>query len=557
MNCTDLEWNPISSAQSHSALAGVLAGLVFAGIVVLFSDRNPNRSRTRALVFFSGALLALALDSFIFGVIAGEQVCAKAWTETMPAAGLLGLGALGIFGGISWLFNAYDDDHGRVTRLANLLTYTTALIVAYHLKVTAASYLIDMQTSTLYTPPTWLFRLVDGYALLIAVIIFLFPLSRWLRRRLTLPARLRTVAQKSPTTGTTRSADDTLDRAAIQAAYLSVVYVIAVAITSGTLLSRPRGGWEPVTPGYVAALSTILSLAIPTLALLAQLRALPSDAPTPSTRTEERTPESARPHGRHNPGSAGAPDAVTAQGGILASAHAAGLDAVTGQVGRSRLRQRQDSYLVNHYVGLHITAVSIALGIAGVTAANLLAYRDIPMQYHVLFGVLWLASLLAVIAAFAGAVVGSFALPGLIPSMWDLFLPLLIALAEFLLFVILTPPVVGLTQERAAVRSWFLVLGGFALLAAAAITRARSLFSGPGYAGADIAWYVSRLRADTRGAGITACLGLAGGVFGFVVPDAPVWVAYGFASAIVVCLLVAVVRHGRTAQRWRVALAHG
>jgi hypothetical protein len=234
-----------------------------------------------------------------------------------------------------------------------------------------------------------------------------------------------------------------------------------------------------------------------------------------------------------------------------------GRDPETERMSRSRLRQRQDTYLVNHYLGLHVTVVSIALGVAGVTAAGLLADRDVPLPYHVLFGLLWIASLLAVVAAFAGAVVGSFALPAQVPSIWDLFLPLLIALAEFLLFVVLTPPVVGLTREPAAVRSWFLILGGFALLAAAAITRARSLFGGPGYAEADIAWYVSRLRADSRGAGITACLGLAGGAFGFVAPDAPVWVAYGFAAAIVVCLVVAVVRHGRTAQRWRVALAHG
>lgn len=129
MDCAELEWSPLGSASSHSQLAGVLAGLVFAGIVVLFSDRNPNTQRTRAVVLFSGSLLALVVASLIFGVIAGEQVCAKAWTETVPASGLLGLGALGVFAGISWLFNAYDDDYGRTTRLITVITYTLAVIV--------------------------------------------------------------------------------------------------------------------------------------------------------------------------------------------------------------------------------------------------------------------------------------------------------------------------------------------------------------------------------------------------------------------------------------------
>ncbi|MGR6318919.1 hypothetical protein Q2K19_31395 [Micromonospora soli] len=259
MDCTKLEWNPLSSASPHSQLAGVLAGLVFAGIVVLLSDRNPSRQKTRALVLFTGALLALALDSFIFGVIAGEQVCAKAWSETMPAAGLLGLGAVGIFGGISWLFNAHDDQNAHVTRLANFITYVVALVVAYHLQVTAGSYLVDMRAFGLNSPPSWLVRVVDLYAWLIVLIILLFPLFR----RLTEKASLR----RTPG-DTTKEADDRrLDSWAIRAAYLSVGWVIIVAAMSGILLSRTIDGWEPTTPTTIVASSTLASLTIPTIAL--------------------------------------------------------------------------------------------------------------------------------------------------------------------------------------------------------------------------------------------------------------------------------------------------
>ncbi|MEH1059047.1 hypothetical protein V6U89_28055 [Micromonospora sp. CPCC 206171] len=253
----------------------MLAGLVFAGIVVLFSDRNPSRQKTRALVLFTGALLALALDSFIFGVIAGEQVCAKAWSETMPAAGLLGLGALGIFGGISWLFNAYDDHHARVTRLANFITYVVALVVAYHLQVTAGSYLVDMRESGLNSPPSWLFRVVALYAWLIILIILLFPLARWLAGKASSRQALGPEAEQADD----ETVDKRLDIWAVRAAYLSVGWVIVVAVMSGTLLSRPIDGWEPATPALIVASSTLLSLTIPTIAVVAQLMALPPSHP--------------------------------------------------------------------------------------------------------------------------------------------------------------------------------------------------------------------------------------------------------------------------------------
>jgi hypothetical protein len=274
MNCGNLEWNPLGSAPLHSQLAGVLAGLVFAGIVVLFSERNPSPQRTRALVLLSGALLALALDSFIFGVVSGEQICAKAWTETMPAGGLLGLGALGIFGGICWLFNAYDDHYGRTTRLARVITYTVALIVGYHLQVAATSYLNALRASGVNTPPSWLVTVVNAYAVLIVLIILSYGAARWLSsRRGGRRTGRRSGAGTGPDGGTSR---DRLDQAAMQAAYLSVFYVIVVAAMAGTLFSRTAGEWIPRTPTWVVVSATLLSLAIPTLALLAQLRALPA-----------------------------------------------------------------------------------------------------------------------------------------------------------------------------------------------------------------------------------------------------------------------------------------
>jgi hypothetical protein len=61
---------------------------------------------TRRLV---AGFYTFALDSFMFGITSGEQVCERAWTETMGAAGMLGIGALGLFTGLAWLLRLSLD----------------------------------------------------------------------------------------------------------------------------------------------------------------------------------------------------------------------------------------------------------------------------------------------------------------------------------------------------------------------------------------------------------------------------------------------------------------
>ena len=273
MNCDQLEWSPVVSATSHSALAGVLAGLVFAGIVVMLSDSKKvaTPQRTHALMLFSGALVTLGLVSFQFGVVAGEEVCPRAWSVTMLAGGLLGLGAIGIFGGISWLFSAYDDHRAQITRLANTMTYTVALVVGFHLHVTAADYLADMERAGLVVVPGWLSMVVNAYAYVVLTIIAGYALVRRFavahQMKNARSRRLGILGDTWPMVAT--------GRAAIQAAYLALFNVIAVAGLSGVLLSRTGTQWDP-TPTHVVTLTTLVSLAVPTVALLAQLRALPS-----------------------------------------------------------------------------------------------------------------------------------------------------------------------------------------------------------------------------------------------------------------------------------------
>src|SRR5262245_41756679 len=120
--CGEFEWSPIAAAPSQSQLAGLLASLVFAGIVLLLSIQSERGQRTNALLLFGAAFFTLGYDSFAYSAAAGEQDCARGWTTSLLAAGLLGLGTLSIFSAICWLID-HGDNSRQVVRLFLVITY--------------------------------------------------------------------------------------------------------------------------------------------------------------------------------------------------------------------------------------------------------------------------------------------------------------------------------------------------------------------------------------------------------------------------------------------------
>jgi hypothetical protein len=163
-----------------------------------------------------------------------------------------------------------------VTRLAVVCSYTISVIVAYHLKSTAGSYLGDLQESGLNNPPGWLVQVVDAYLWLILVGIALLALQNLLSDRVSRPRWLtRRKGHTSDTSGPLKARERRANRAALHAAYLTVLYVLVIAVASGVLLDRWQDQWEPNTPTHFVALATLLSLLVPTIGLLTHLRALP------------------------------------------------------------------------------------------------------------------------------------------------------------------------------------------------------------------------------------------------------------------------------------------
>lgn len=108
-DCTTHGWSIITSAATHSQLAGVLAGFLFTGIVFLFT--RSGRDHTQTIALFTATFFVLAIDSYEYSVIAGnkpaegkfEEQCPFIWSQMMPAAGSLGVGAVALTCGVTWL----------------------------------------------------------------------------------------------------------------------------------------------------------------------------------------------------------------------------------------------------------------------------------------------------------------------------------------------------------------------------------------------------------------------------------------------------------------------
>ena len=146
MGCGSAGWSAVSSAGANSALAGVLAGFMLNGIVVLLSRTITDIGKVRALGLLLAAFVALGLDSYLFGLVTGDKSCHRAWTEAMLAAGLLAIGTVAIIAGFGLLVAEYvekkdSESVEMLTMLFDVLRLGVALVVLSLLLMTSWNYL--------------------------------------------------------------------------------------------------------------------------------------------------------------------------------------------------------------------------------------------------------------------------------------------------------------------------------------------------------------------------------------------------------------------------------
>jgi hypothetical protein len=238
----DLDWNPLITAQQHSQFAGVVAGLVFTVIAVLVV--TPKDVKLEAtLQLFVATLFAFAYDSYGYGVISGEQVCARGYVESVMCGAVLGIGSTGLLTGLAWLVHSYGYT-GPALRLVRLVSGAVSLIVALMIIVSAQGYAQAVLYPTAWRGPleTSLYALTAASALIVV----------WAYRK---PANNRAYAVR-------------------WASRTSAAFVLISAIVAGIAASFPAHYWN-TSASWVVLGVVGLSVTLPAASVVLHVRSLP------------------------------------------------------------------------------------------------------------------------------------------------------------------------------------------------------------------------------------------------------------------------------------------
>ena len=135
------DWSPIAAAPSQSLIAGVIAGFLFAGIVVVLSQRTRrHQDSTRALKRMLTAFLGLVVTSYLYAALAGEETCPRAETEGVLNGGVLGTCGIVLIASLTWLVAAYHRDV-KILDFLRGLVYFASLFVVLLLCVSSTGYI--------------------------------------------------------------------------------------------------------------------------------------------------------------------------------------------------------------------------------------------------------------------------------------------------------------------------------------------------------------------------------------------------------------------------------
>lgn len=132
----------VSAASAYSGLAGVLAGVLFTGIVLLVGlptppDPQRNQARKSALEMMTPALLVALVASLLFGEVGGEDVCRRGEIEACAAGALLGVAAVATFQAIGWMLASVETSSTQFPAIAAVVGWSVGLVGVCLLAITA------------------------------------------------------------------------------------------------------------------------------------------------------------------------------------------------------------------------------------------------------------------------------------------------------------------------------------------------------------------------------------------------------------------------------------
>ncbi|GAA0955228.1 hypothetical protein GCM10009554_62520 [Kribbella koreensis] len=531
--------NIAGTAQMYSQIAGVLAGFAFTALLGFLRHgasgddgeggvAASHTLRSVTVVLFS-TITGLIISAVMYGVLAGGgEASGNSFSAVAINGPAFSLAILAMFYAVGLAATPYSHMDAMLSAVRvvvgiigpaiSLLLVATAVLDIYHFRCNFGTIQSTCNEAAQFSPDR-----PFGFGLLLTTLGIAGSLALWLWFRkppTVIPAWIPTVASFM----------------IFGASVFSVIGGVA-------LTSLPAEYVLPDSLLYV--LLVIVFLLLYTISTLAMW----SCHPVSATGGGGETTSVARKDAYR---------AVIAPTGGDDSAGGDDLRVGMARVTRKELAARYGGYLANHYLGLHVTVVSVALGVAGLVAAGLLAGMKEPSGLAWLYWLLWFTSLLAVATAYAGTMTGAVALPSRVPTLSDLATPLLMAVVEVLMFGVLVAQIAGFDAPRVVLMAWFFLTGLFGILAVVAIIRARNLFHPDAYAPdllGTVFAYRKRLLGDIIGAGVLSLVATVGGLVQLLRGEASVTVAFFFAGALAAELGAALVGHNQTSKLWRDGLA--
>ncbi|UUU38567.1 hypothetical protein [Streptomyces sp. NBC_00162] len=252
----------------------MLAGFVFAGIVMVLTEGKISTLRVATLRLFIAGFIVLGLDSYSFSILTGdiaEGACGRVWTESLIASGMLVVGTVAVISGISWLLAAYIENQGNATPEQSVLGHIEAMRIVERL-LRRSVYGITVMTVILLSTvahdyvnvafhdrpkPWWATWISPVYVLLVGAAMIG---AAWQQQR--------TCAQAETNAGEPSSL-------ALSVAFTGAVsYAIVGTGAIGFITSTPTSFWNPI-PGAVAFITVAIVLIMPVPTILTLIYAMP------------------------------------------------------------------------------------------------------------------------------------------------------------------------------------------------------------------------------------------------------------------------------------------
>lgn len=120
--CKQLEWTLLNAASNFSSFSGLGASLILAAMVIILVEYKGEENPVNAVALFTVTLLALGADTFIFGAVSGEALCARGDAQGLLGGSTEATGVVILLLGVTLLQSKFKHSHPALTLLGNAVT---------------------------------------------------------------------------------------------------------------------------------------------------------------------------------------------------------------------------------------------------------------------------------------------------------------------------------------------------------------------------------------------------------------------------------------------------